>query len=579
MIYTLKNKILKRKFAQRMGAYLAATGIAAASLTACSMDATPAPSLVLVSSSNPSSPLIPGFIDSEGGRRIADMIFAGLVYYSPEGTVMNEAAQQISQENPLSYHISLKSDQKFSNGEEVNADSFINSWNYTIANSLAGAAQLSNIANLELIDDLSFRVTLHNPDSYFVEKLGQPAFFPMPASAFSDMQAYSENPIGNGPYMISESQIDTSMTLLPNSNYSGDRTPANDGLRFVYYASSQVAFADLAVNNLDIDDDLLESELDRLQNRVISQQIAANVQIVVNNEMSLEERQALSLAIDRSQAPDGYIAATDFTSPFFGLSAGIPGSEVLNYDPVLAKQLWETVHSTEEALPEHLPEELPEELPAEETVVAESVPAEETLVEETPITSTEETTSAELTIGVPTSTVSQSSSSSPVSSVPEGTATVTSTEEPSTEPSEEEVVEEPSTPDVAVEPEVEDNAEEEILEEIIPVTAVVDIPSQARGNITAQDADSIIQDLENSLSIVVTRDANTSLYLREIKAQYPSNQSFLDIYGYSQEELFASLPYIPVWYPSVRVGYSTYVNNISVDWRGVPVYYKITKNS
>jgi oligopeptide transport system substrate-binding protein len=45
----------------------------------------------------------------------------------------------------------------------------------------------------------------------------------------------------------------------------------------------------------------------------------------------------------------------------------------------------------------------------------------------------------------------------------------------------------------------------------------------------------------------------------------------------AQSILFKDLPAIPLWYSSTQGGYSTLVDNVAIDWHGVPIYYQITK--
>ncbi|MDO4908237.1 MAG: ABC transporter substrate-binding protein [Corynebacterium sp.] len=526
-------------------------------LASCAPDTTPAPSLVLVNSSNPGTPLVPSVIDTEGGRRIAEMLYSGLVYYDAKGTVANDAAQAIKQEDERNYLVTLRPDQKFSDGQSLTSHNFIDSWDYAFANHLATSHYFDNIANLEAIDDLNFRITLHEPDANFVAKLGQPAYYPMPDSAFEDMAAYSAKPIGNGPYALDEIVPQTSTTMLPNAHYDGPRKVQNDGLKFVYYASPQAAYADLLVNNLDVDDNLDSSQGDKIADRIANYQIAANIQLVLDNGLNIDQRRAISMAIDRSKNTQGLVAATDYSSPLFGVNTNIAGSEYLNYDPVRAKELWDTglnaaieAHASAEAQSEQAETEAdnPE-------GVAEEIPA--------PVSSFD--------IAVPTAFMSTTSQSS--SSLPPGTNTVTSIAEPTTADnlsSEGDLAAETQTP-AAITTSAEGST---------PTTDVAtEVPSIRSGSVDSAERDVVISSLEESLGIAVGTADNDSVFIRSVKAAYPSNQSFLDYYGTTQEELFSTLPFIPLWYDTVRVGHSTYVQNVQIDWRGTPVYYAITKSA
>ncbi|MDO4910507.1 MAG: ABC transporter substrate-binding protein [Corynebacterium sp.] len=558
-----------RRILAALGAVLLCT-----TATACAPDTTPAPSLVLVNASNPGTALVPGVISTEGGRRIAEMLYAGLVYYDVNGTVTNDAASSIRQENDTTYLVTLRDGQTFSNGDPVNAESFIDSWEYTRDKGLTNADYFDNIDTLELVDDLTFRITLKEADTNFVAKLGQPAFFPMPQSAFADMSAYADNPIGNGPYTLSEVIPNNSTTLLPNESYTGPRTVQNDGLKFVYYANSQVAYADLLVNNLDVNDVLDSTQGDRLDGRVATYQIAGNIQLVLDNALTVDQRRAISLAINRQANEQGLLAATDFTSSILGVTTGLSGSEYLNYDPVQAKTLWDSaLAAAEAAYNEAQNPTTPEESAAEDTDSAESQSEEATQSED----STVETTPTEVPapvssfdIAVPTaiqSTTSHSSEMLPPGSsithpVANGVVTDTSATLTSTEPTS---VEESTSVSTSSAAETTDPATE--------------VPSIRSGTVNSEERDVVISSLQSSLGLSIGTAENDEVFIRAVKASYPSNQSFLDYYGMDQEELFATMPYIPLWYANVHVGYSTYVKNVQIDWRGTPVYYAITKSA
>ena len=54
-------------------------------------------------------------------------------------------------------------------------------------------------------------------------------------------------------------------------------------------------------------------------------------------------------------------------------------------------------------------------------------------------------------------------------------------------------------------------------------------------------------------------------------------KEFKEAYAQAQELLLRDLPAIPLWYPNVVGGYSEAVDNVSVNWKAIPVYWAITK--
>ena len=177
---------------------LAAAG--ALALTGCTSgspestgDAGSSTAVITTNGNEPQNPLVPTNTNEVGGGKILDSIFAGLVYYDAEGAPHNDVAESIETDDAQNYTIKLKADQKFSNGEPVTANSFVDAWNY---GALLSNEQLSSyffesiegfsydedseLTGLEVVDDLTFTVTLKQPESDFPLRLGYSAFFPLP---------------------------------------------------------------------------------------------------------------------------------------------------------------------------------------------------------------------------------------------------------------------------------------------------------------------------------------------------------------------------------------------------------------
>jgi oligopeptide transport system substrate-binding protein len=125
----------------------------------------------------------------------------------------------------------------------------------------------------------------------------------------------------------------------------------------ILYASTDAAYADLQGGNLDILQEIPDSALQTFESdfegRTVNQPAAANATITIPERLehfSGEEgqlrRAAISHAIDREEITDVVFSGTrtpmkDFTSPVIdGYSEDIPGSDVLDFDPEKAKELW-----------------------------------------------------------------------------------------------------------------------------------------------------------------------------------------------------------------------------------------------
>jgi oligopeptide transport system substrate-binding protein len=329
--------------------------------------------VITTNGSEPQNPLVPTNTNETGGGKILDAIFAGLVYYDAEGAPHNDMAESIETDDAQNYTIKIKADQKFSNGEPVTANSFVDAWNY---GALLSNEQLSSyffesiegfsydedseLTGLEVVDDLTFTVKLKQPESDFPLRLGYSAFFPLPESAFEDIAAFGENPVGNGPYMLDGEgawKHNEKIDLVVNPDYDGPRVAQNGGLSIIFYATQEAAYADLQGGNLDVLDAIPDGALSTFQDefgdRSVTQAAAIFQSFTIparlphfDGEEGALRRAAISKAINREEITDVIFSGTrtpahDFTSPVIdGYSEDIPGSDVLDFDADAAKDLW-----------------------------------------------------------------------------------------------------------------------------------------------------------------------------------------------------------------------------------------------
>ncbi|MDN3309706.1 ABC transporter substrate-binding protein [Microbacterium oryzae] len=329
--------------------------------------------IVSTNGNEPQNPLIPTSTNEVGGGKILDSIFAGLISYEADGAVVNDVAEDITVDSPTQLTVKIREGLTFTNGEEVTADNFIKAWNY---GALASNQQLSSyffediegfsydedseLTGLEQVDDYTFTITLNKPASDFAQRLGYSAYYPLPDVAFEDMDAFGENPIGNGPYKLAEEgawQHDVQIDLVKNEDYDGPREAVNGGLTIIFYATQDAAYQDLLAGNLDILDQIPDSAFETYQDELgdnwVNQPAAIFQSFTIpqyfehfEGEEGQLRRQAISMAINREEITDVIFQGTrtpasDFTSPVIdGWSESLEGGEVLEYDPEMAAELW-----------------------------------------------------------------------------------------------------------------------------------------------------------------------------------------------------------------------------------------------
>ena len=329
--------------------------------------------IITTNGSEPQNPLIPTNTTETGGGKIVTSLFAGLVSYTAEGDIELDVAESIESEDKQSWTVKLKEGQTFTDGTPVTANSFVDAWNFGAKYSNAQSASYffdniegfsytedSELTGLNVVDDLTFTVDLVAPEADWPLRLGYTAYYPLPEVAFEDIEAFGQNPVGNGPYMFAgedawthEEKID----LVTNPDYDGVRKAANGGLTIVFYTSQDTAYADLQAGNLDVLDAVPDSALatfeDEFGDRAVNQPAAIfqgfNMPYYLphwSGEEGELRRAAISMAINRDEITDVIFQGTrtpasDFTSPVIaGWSDSLEGAEVLEYNPEEAQAKW-----------------------------------------------------------------------------------------------------------------------------------------------------------------------------------------------------------------------------------------------
>lgn len=254
-----------------------------------------ASAIISANGGEPENALIPTNTNEVNGGKILDSVFAGLAFYDGDGALVNDMAESITVDAPNKVTVKLKEGNKFTNGEDVVAHNFIDAWNYGAQLSNAQLNQSwfadivgfnpdadSELTGLTEVDDQTFTIDLSSDvASDFVTRLGYSAFYPLPDVAFEDMDAFGENPIGNGPYMLAKEgawQHDVQIDLVKNDDYKGERVAQNGGLTLKFYTAPEGAYADLLGGNIDVIDQIPEASLavfeDELGERATNQPAA-----------------------------------------------------------------------------------------------------------------------------------------------------------------------------------------------------------------------------------------------------------------------------------------------------------------
>jgi oligopeptide transport system substrate-binding protein len=172
------------------------------------------------------------------GVLVADNLFTGLYAPTADGKVVPELAESkdVSADGKT-WTFKIKAGTKFTNGEVVDAESFVRGWNRVVQKASASdvayhfggiagfddvqGGKTDKMSGLSAPDANTLQVKLAQPDFEFYIKTSHTAFSPVPKVAGAGKNAaYNAAPIGNGPFkMAGKWEHNKSITLVRNDDY------------------------------------------------------------------------------------------------------------------------------------------------------------------------------------------------------------------------------------------------------------------------------------------------------------------------------------------------------------------------
>lgn len=199
---------------------------------------TPTNELALQIASEPDK-LDPALNSTVDGACLAILAFSGLYAYDENGQLVPELAESYEMsDDALTYTFKMRDGLKWSDGETLDANDVVYSWN-RLANPdtaadysyLTSAIATNDDGTLQIEaseDGKTFTVHLTAPCAYFLDLCAFPAFYPVPEQAVTSAEGADTNPgawaleagfVTSGPMKLTAWNHNESMTYEPNENY------------------------------------------------------------------------------------------------------------------------------------------------------------------------------------------------------------------------------------------------------------------------------------------------------------------------------------------------------------------------
>lgn len=239
--------------------------------------------------------LDPALNSTVDGAILAINAFAGLMTYDAEGKQVNDLAENIEMtEDGLTYTVTLKDDLKWSNGDPLNANDFVYSWNRA-ANPLTasdygymfapikGYTEMTEMdeegnfvnpdAKLDVTaseDGKTLTINLEYPCAYFYDLLAFPTYFPVHQASVEAADPDGTNPgawaleagfVSNGAYTLTKWEHNSSMTYEKNPNYHRADEVTIEKQEFMLSSDENATFAAYNAGNLDFSDGVPTAEV------------------------------------------------------------------------------------------------------------------------------------------------------------------------------------------------------------------------------------------------------------------------------------------------------------------------------
>ncbi len=323
----------------------------------------------------------PSNVTESEGSAVLQALFSPLVDLDLETSeaiwgeeAPHAVAENVESEDQQTWTVTLKDGWTFHDGTPVTAQSYVDTWNEGAANAeytgnyffnfiegyddVQGTesepAETEEMSGLEVIDDLTFEVTLSEPFSQWPLVINYTAFYALPESCLADMEACGEAPVGNGPFqMDGQWNHDRNISVTRYDDYAGGESPKVDAIDFRIYTDINTGYTDLRAGNLDVIDTVPPEQINAAQQELGERFLQGDSSVYTYIGFPTYDeafsdpnlRKAFSMAVDRQAIVDairiGDAPADAFVSPVVaGYREGACG-EACTFDPEEAKRLFD----------------------------------------------------------------------------------------------------------------------------------------------------------------------------------------------------------------------------------------------
>lgn len=282
-------------------------------------------------------------------------VFSNLVKYDDAGEIVMDLAESYELlEDQVTWEFKIREDAVFHDGTPVTAEDV--AWSLTRVmtdESSSDYMNFSPLAEAVAVDDYAVHVVSDDPYPIMLQLLCKGGAAVLPKAYFEENgeEAWLANPIGSGPYQLTEYVKDDHVTLVPFADYYGEQNPDWEEVIFRVVPESSTRVGELIAGNVDAVNMVIPTEWERVNGNegtaVVNGPSTRVYQLALKTDKGptadLRVRQAIDLAIDDQTIVDTILQGAG-TPMLTRVPSGVNGcNEDLvgkyNYDPERAKEL------------------------------------------------------------------------------------------------------------------------------------------------------------------------------------------------------------------------------------------------
>lgn len=271
------------------------------------------------------------------------------------GEIVPDLAESYEKIDDTTWEVKLKEGVTFHNGEALDSEDVKFSLERVAHDStLLDHINYNSIKEVEVVDELTFRIITHEPDPALLNRISRIASSILPSEYIEEngMDHFLENPVGTGPFKFVEWKRDDRIVLEVYEDYFDGKNEEWDEVVFRVIPENSTRVSELLTGGVDIATNMPPSEWERVENNDgthLSQGTSnRTVMIFLRSTEGYPTsdprvRKALDLAIDNKAITDnllngaGIPTITRVAPGNFGFAEDL--YDTYNYDVEEAKRL------------------------------------------------------------------------------------------------------------------------------------------------------------------------------------------------------------------------------------------------